>query len=214
MATSDRQSSIGVFDVLVGAVNAVTTDPLMVGVQLVGNLLGIIPFIGNWFTQIANGIAVDMGYNTIDDTHTHQTSLAARAVYLVVGLVVVGIVVIIGLLLLVLPGIYAGVRLSLFPAAVMVDGKGPIHGLQESWERTKGHWWTVFGYQLVFLVPGLVLLVGVYAALYGLQSPTGVNLLPFQLIVAVFGAPIGALNAGGIAVMYHEFETTRDATGP
>lgn len=207
MAAPDRQSSVGVSDVLVGAVNAVAADPLMVGVQLVGNLFGLIPFIGSWFTQIGNSIAVDLGYHTLDDAHGHQTPFATRVVYLVGAILVAGIVFIIGLVLLVLPGIYAAIRLALFPAAVMVDGNGPLQALEESWERTKGHGWTVLGYQVVFFVPGLVLLVGGYVALFGFQSPTEVNLLPFQLIVAVIGAPIGALNAGGIAVMYHEFET-------
>lgn len=207
MASSDRQSSVGVSDVLVGAVNAVAADPRMVGVQLAGNLFGIIPFIGSWFTQIGTAIAVDLGYHTLDGAHSHQTSFGVRVVYLVGAILVAGIVFIIGLLVLVLPGIYAGIRLALFPAAVMVDGNGPLQGLEESWERTRGHGWTVFGFQLVFFVPFLVVLVGGYVALFGFQPPTEVNLLPFQLIIAVLWAPIGALSAGGIAVMYHEFET-------
>lgn len=206
MSSPDRQSSIGVYDVLVGAVNAVAANPLMVGVILVGNLLGIIPFIGGMLSTLGLGIAVDMTFDTIEDAHSHQTAFAARAVYLVVGSLVAGVVVIIGLILLVLPGIYAMVRYTVFPAAVMVDGKGPLEGLRESWARTEGHGWTVFGYVLVFTVPGAALLVGLYVALFGVQSPTEVNLLPLQLVAAVIGAPLGALNAGGIAVMYYEFE--------
>lgn len=205
MSSPDRQPSIGVYDLLVGAVNAVESNPGIVGVVLVGNLVGTIPIIGTWLSQIATGMAVDMGYHTIEDAHTHQTAFAARAVYIVLGSVVVGIVVIIGLLLLVLPGIYISVRLTLFPAAVMVDGKGPLQCLGESWSRTEGHVWTVFGFLLVFFVPGIVLLVGVYVAMFGLQSPTEVDLLTYQIVAGVISAPIGAVGAGGNAVMYHEF---------
>lgn len=89
--------------------------------------------------------------------------LATRVIYLVVATIVVGIAVLIGLIFLVLPGLYLAVRFALYPAAVMVDGEGPIGGLSESWDRTSGHGLTVFGFYLAVGLPAIVLLVLLYS---------------------------------------------------
>lgn len=205
MSSTGSQSSIRFFGVFTGAVNAVLADPRMVGVTWVGNLFGVIPFIGSLFTSLANGIAVIMADDTFDEPHRPQKDFAARAVYLLVATLVGGIVIIIGLILFVLPGIYLGVRLALYPAAVMVDDKGPIEGLSESWDRTGGHFLTVFGFQLAVALPAVALVVGTYLAMFGFQPPQRVNMFSYQMAIAVLGAPFSALEAAGVAVMYDAF---------
>jgi len=66
----------------------------------------------------------------------------------------------IGFLLLIVPGIYLLVRLGLFaPAAVLGDG----FGISESWKLTKGKFWDIFVlYLLIFLMSiiGVIPIVG------------------------------------------------------
>jgi hypothetical protein len=57
-----------------------------------------------------------------------------------------------GLLLLILPGIYIGARLALFPAFIMLEGKGVIDSLKLSWEKTDEHGGILFGLTLLFVL--------------------------------------------------------------
>ena len=54
------------------------------------------------------------------------------------------IAVFFGLLLLILPGIYVGARLALFPSFMMMENKGVFDSLKSSWEATDEHGGTVF----------------------------------------------------------------------
>lgn len=86
---------------------------------------------------------------------------------------------IIGLFLLVLPGlavfcaaIYLAVRWTLTVAAMMAEDIGPIRGLGRSWNLVSGSWWRTFGILLIvgilqtIISYGLFILFGVIAALF------------------------------------------------
>ncbi len=62
------------------------------------------------------------------------------------------IAVFFGLLLLILPGIYVGARLALFPSFMMMENKGVFDSLKLSWEATDEHGGTLFGLTLLFIV--------------------------------------------------------------
>ena len=62
------------------------------------------------------------------------------------------IAVFFGLLLLILPGIYLAARLALFPAFIMLEGKGVIDSLKLSWEKTDEYGGTLFGLTLLFII--------------------------------------------------------------
>jgi uncharacterized membrane protein len=61
------------------------------------------------------------------------------------------IIVAIGLILLVIPGIIASVGLAFVPFAVVDRGAGPIAALKESWRITNGHKWNLFLLSLALL---------------------------------------------------------------
>jgi hypothetical protein len=56
---------------------------------------------------------------------------------LVVGELVVNLGVAFGMLLFVVPGIYLGLRWSLYKQAILVDGKGALAGMRTSFDRTR-----------------------------------------------------------------------------
>jgi hypothetical protein len=62
------------------------------------------------------------------------------------------IAVFFGLLLLILPGIYVGARLALYPSYMMIENRGVIDSLKLSWEATDEHGGTLFGLTLLFIV--------------------------------------------------------------
>jgi uncharacterized membrane protein len=77
---------------------------------------------------------------------------------LLMGLTILG-----GLILLVIPGIFLMVRLS-FVRFPVIEGAGPIEAIKRSWALTRGHWWHLAGFLLVLLginvVGAILLLVG------------------------------------------------------
>jgi hypothetical protein len=74
------------------------------------------------------------------------------AVSVLVGLAVVG-----GLILFIIPGIWIGIRLATSTQALVVEGRRPTEAMGRSWALVGGHWWHAFGTLIVVgLLTGLV----------------------------------------------------------
>lgn len=100
------------------------------------------------------------------------------------AMLVYALAMLVGLVLLVVPGLVAMVRLSFTPFLVVDRDLSPIAAVKTSWEHTRGHGWSLFGLLLVallILLGGLVLLlirvvptlawtVTAWAAYYGRAS--------------------------------------------
>lgn len=84
--------------------------------------------------------------------------------YLVASLIY-GFVVLLGLILLIVPGIIFAVRFSLFGYFIIEKGSGPIRALEESWDTVKGVTWRVFLMSILFW---LINLLGLLCLIVGL----------------------------------------------
>jgi hypothetical protein len=73
--------------------------------------------------------------------------------------VLVGLATVGGLILLVIPGIYIGVRLAISVEALVVEGRRGTEAMGRSWGLVGGHWWHAFGTLLV-----AALLIGIVNA--------------------------------------------------
>jgi hypothetical protein len=104
--------------------------------------------------------------------------------------VLVGLATLAGLTLLVIPGIYIGVRLCVSVEALVVEGRRGTQAMSRSWELVGGHWWHAFG---TLLVAGLV--TGLVNTL--ITSPFGATSWVAQAVVAAIATtitlPYGAL---------------------
>lgn len=180
---------IGAF-LLVELVNSVAefTNPL---VGLVGLLLSLL--VGGVAYIYVERLVFE---GEFDDTVTAFQDAAERAIWrlgwLVVIFVIYSITVFVGLLLLILPGIYLGARLILaFPACVL-DEADAFESLSLSWEAGDGNVLKLIG---IFLL-SIVALVGVSlggAIVAGIAG--GIELLESPLFPVLL-APVIALIAG------------------
>jgi hypothetical protein len=97
--------------------------------------------------------------------------------------VLVGLATIAGFILLVIPGIYIGVRLAVSVEALVVEGRRGTQAMGRSWELVGGHWWHAFG---ALVVAGL--LTGVVNAV--ITSPFGNTSWLVQAVAAAIATVI------------------------
>lgn len=92
--------------------------------------------------------------------------VAFRGNYLQVVLasLLMGALITIGFILLVIPGFVAMVRLVWVPYLVTDEGLDAVSAVRESWQRSRGHGWTIFG---VFVLAIPLLLIGVLLLVVG-----------------------------------------------
>lgn len=83
-----------------------------------------------------------------------------------VGLgIVAGLGIVLGLLLLVVPGLILLVRWSLSTPILISSEQGVFDSLRDSWHGTKGHFWAIVVSLIVVYLPGIALFIaGVIAA--------------------------------------------------
>jgi hypothetical protein len=63
--------------------------------------------------------------------------------------IVAGLGIAIGLVLLIVPGLYLLTRWCLIPAVIVIEKRGAGESFDRSWQLTRGYGWTVFGSLLV-----------------------------------------------------------------
>ena len=95
-----------------------------------------------------------------------------------VASILYGIIVVVGLLLLVIPGIIWSIKYGLFRYLIVDKGMGPIEALKKSAEITKGSKWNLF---LLAVLLGLINILGVLAFIVGLFVT-----IPLSMIAAAY----------------------------
>ena len=138
-------------------------------------------------------IAVAFAFLTAADEHRHRQRLGttrfrvaiARTPALFAATVVAGVVAGVGLLLLVVPGVYLAVKFALAGPAIVADEQGPLDGLRTSWRQTDGQFGTVFGLLILgglsFILVGLLPLVGELLAVVGVLPVVSLALAALYL---------------------------------
>jgi hypothetical protein len=76
-----------------------------------------------------------------------------------------GLAILIGLVLLIIPGVYLLARWSAADAALLTEGEGVTAALGKSWKMTAPHLWSIIGALLVVYVPAFGLGVGLTIAM-------------------------------------------------
>lgn len=134
--------------------------------QLFGNLVG--GGVGVLF-EVAAGVTVAVGSGVVilgvsrvgAGEKFDLESLVGETFDYLVAAIVAGILwvvlVSIGLMLLIVPGIYLMLRLSFTAQAVFLEGREPVEALRTSWSTTDGHLTVIFGVLAVIVLGSFVL---------------------------------------------------------
>jgi hypothetical protein len=119
--------------------------------------------------------------------------------------IVVGIGVLIGFILIIVPGLFLLTIWSVSAPVVVLERPGGLRALGRSRELVRGNGWRVFGVVLVFFL--LVVGVGMTLELLAAALSTGAGIV-VTVVVGVLTAPLSALAA---AVLYFELRRPREA---
>jgi hypothetical protein len=181
-----------------------TTDPT-------GDI--IITVISFVLTYILVGALV---YGTVQHLGGQRPSLGAiisRGMATIGPVVVIAIllslVVSIGFLLLVVPGVFLIVAYAVVIPAAVVERAGIMGSFKRSWDLTKGFRWPVFGILLVLLVI-LILLGLVVGTVGGILAFTMGSFMILAVVNYIVSALSGALMSVAIAVTYHDLRVAKE----
>ena len=114
-------------------------------------ILGIVFFLLKAFIDIG---MIRISLNFVDGLLSkYETLFSGIPLFLkyLAAIILYMVIVGIGLILLVVPGIYVGVRLMFFGALVVDKGMSPVEALKKSFEITKGKTWDLFLFTLGIL---------------------------------------------------------------
>ena len=175
-----------------GEITVPTTSPSFGRTVLLLFIGGLIAALA---TQVLTGaIARAAAGSLVGETLTvisaFEYGLARLWSILLVGLLV-ALAVVVGLILLVIPGIIAAVMFSVSLPALVVEGKRGTEAMRRSWDLVSGYFWHVLGaYIVAFLIAGVVnaMLAALFQGwfLSGLAAAVGsVLTTPFTALVAM-----------------------------
>jgi len=134
----------------------------------------------------------------------------------------VGLGTLIGLILLVIPGLFLMVRWAVSAPAALIEREGPTHSIGRSAELTEGHRWAIFGLVLLYVVFAYAIGIGLgiaLAAMGGLGS-TAAGVMTKDMSGYIFaGATSGVeslmslVATVGMASLYFELRRVKDGVG-
>lgn len=121
--------------------------------------------------------------------------------------ILTSIAVMLGLVLLIVPGIIFYLALSVAVPVLVEERRGVIGSMERSAELTKGSRWRIFALVLLYFVVYALLAAGIGAAVLagGFDAPLGLALLE-----AVFGTLTALLVAAMLASLYVELRTVKE----
>jgi hypothetical protein len=179
----------------------------------------IVAAIGTIATYWFQGMVVEAARDILDGRRDHTVGSLARSAVPVIGPLVIagilaGLAIGIGLLLLIVPGLYLLTIWAVLAPVIVIERTEALAAFGRSRELVRGSGWQVFGVIVVLFLLQLVVTAVIQAiANSAADSVVGYSLA--DLVVRLLVAPLSALAA---AVLYFELKALRGepvlGTGP
>ncbi len=188
----------------VGEVSARTASAAFL-VFLVGIVIAVII---NAVLQAAlmRGAALGSIGDPVDIDASYKWGFARFGSVLLIS-ILVGLVVLVGLILIVIPGLIFAVMLSVAIPALVVENLRGTDAMSRSWNLVKGHFWHAVG---VIIVAGIITAVvgGIVGAIGGVFGDNWFLSWIFQAIAQIITAPFAAIVS---VLLYLDLRARREA---
>lgn len=119
-------------------------------------LLSFILNLSGWVIQMSAGLGLVTIALKIHDGQKSEYSDLFSKIHLFIpylfGSVVYGVIVVVGYLLLIIPGLIWSIKLQYFSYLMVDKNMGPIDAMKESSRITKGHKWNLFLFGILLIL--------------------------------------------------------------
>jgi hypothetical protein len=175
------------------------------GSSFLATLLPVIAFVMSYVLQaaVARAGAQAVVGDQVDAEASYRYGFRRFGSVLWIS-ILVGLIVLGGLILLVIPGIIFAVFLAVSIPALVIENRRGTDALGRSWNLVKGSWWHVFGTVIVaFLITGII--AGIISAIGGSFWVTS---WIFSSIAQILVAPYVALV---MVILYLDLRARQEA---
>lgn len=130
--------------------------------------------------------------------------------------ILMGIAQMIGIVLLVIPGLFLIVRWLVSAPALVAEEKGVTAAMGRSADLTEGSRWPIFGLVLLYIVPALLiyfgfgLLIQTTGLIYAQDIPGAATMIG---LAAAIDMATGLVGAAGAAAIYIELRRVKEGVG-
>jgi len=189
--------------VVTGIVSALLAATGSLGGILLALVINLVA--GTLFTGMVVELVADVQDGRLDSSPGQLLRAAAPFIgqLILVG-IVAGVAIVIGLFLLIVPGLVLITIWSVFAPVIVLENPSGLTALRRSRELVAGNGWQVFGVLFVMFV--LVVVLSSIVEAVAASAGTGVGLV-VRVIVGILTAPISAL---AIAVLYFQLRGGAD----
>jgi len=188
--------------------------------QLLANLIAtvtslLLSGIVSWIaSSIATGITIKYTSDMLERGQANlQTSFnftIPKLLFLLAASIIAGILIVLGFVALVVPGVILALMFSLVYPAILLEGKGALGSLSRSRELVSKRWLNTFGLLLLLgiIVVSLLLLLGIIVVI--VSGVFGLVAAPFgmlsPLVSAILTAFISPIFAIAITLYYYSMK--------
>ena len=144
-----------------------------------------------------------------------------RLLPLIVAWILYAIALLVGLALLVIPGLIVMITLSFFAAAMVLDGEGPVSGLKRSHNLAWGSWWRI---TIVYTIPSVIIMVLYFAIMMVFGTAIGLGMpadpaeyelmlqtqLYLNIAVGAMSALLSPLYYAIMITLYHDLKMRKE----
>lgn len=131
--------------------------------------------VGSMVAGVAAVLVAAGAYADVpSDWRSAMSAGIRRIVAIVAATIVAAVLMAIGFVLLIIPGIFVLVSLAVVWEALIIEGIGPMESIKRSWRLVAGERWRVFGAGLLVIVL-MVIFVGVVSAVIALILSAGLG---------------------------------------
>ena len=128
-----------------------------------------------------------------------------------------GLILFVGFIFLIIPGIFFACRLVFVPYLVVDRKVGVFDAISGSWETTEGHFWKIFLLGLISYLITIIITIVTFLIMGGFDSvmfypANATDMLVSQLGYAVIGIPLGLYLALAWGSLYHAIQLKRTET--
>jgi len=146
-----------------------------------GFLFLLIPLAAAFFILVSPVISYGSSLIFLQSVRDQQpdikllfTGFQTNYVNIVLANLLTTVIIVLGFVFLIIPGIVFACRLAFVPYLVMDRGLDAVKAVEESWRLTRGHGWTIFGLGILsffIVILGLLcLIVGVFPAIIWISA--------------------------------------------